>query len=125
MKQTNPEKNLSPEGWSLVGQLKRSADVISGASIDNWLIKTLEPFQLPPDLFHKLKASIAETLPRLSTNSETSRVPLVSVYVSQDVTGNSLSNKSWGFFKLEKVGVGSVQGAPDEHKIEYYLYLDI
>ena len=46
------------------------------------------------------------------------------LFVSQDVKTAQISNRYWGFFRLEKVGIGSGEDAAPEHVLEYYLYLE-
>jgi hypothetical protein len=119
------EENSPGTEWLLLGQLVLSIDLISGESIDNWLLKIVGPFHLPPDLYSKLKASVKETVSRSHQfSSDYAYFPSVSIYASDDIKTDLLSNRYWGFFRLEKVGTVSDEGTPEEYVIEYYLYLE-
>ena len=117
--------NVNPPNhdWNLLGQLKLSPDSSPDETIENWLLKVLEPIRLPPDLFDKLRASVKETISRLHKTSDFSDT-LLKIYVSRAIKTSHPSNNYWGFFGLEKVGLASGEETFAKHVIEYYLYLE-
>ena len=110
--------------WLLLGQLKLSVDSPSDEAIDRWLSKTFESFDLPSDLFDRLKVSIKKAASRLDTISDRSHTPSINIFVSDDVKTNLLSNNYWGFFRLEKADNASNNETSVEHVIDFYLYLE-
>jgi hypothetical protein len=116
-KKKPPENN-----WLLLGQLKLSVDSISDETIDHWLSKTFKSFDLPSDLFNRLKASIKEALSRLITTPDYSHASSINIFISDDTKNDLLSNNYWGFFRLEKVDNTLDEETPVEHLIDFYLY---
>jgi hypothetical protein len=110
--------------WLPLGQLKLSVDLTFDEAIDNWLSKTFESFDLPSDLFDRLKISIKETISRLNTTSDHSHISSITIYISDEVKADLLSNNYWGFFRLEKVDSKSDEQTSIEHIIDFYLYLE-
>jgi hypothetical protein len=110
--------------WLPLGQLKLSVDSTSDEAIDSWLSKTFESFDLPSDLFDRLKTSIKETVSRLNTISDHSHISSITIYISDEVKTDLLSNNYWGFFRSEKVDSKSDEEISVEHVINFYLYLE-
>ncbi|MFL7869326.1 MAG: hypothetical protein AB8I58_10880 [Anaerolineales bacterium] len=117
----SPAEKPLRDGWLLIGQLKLPIDSMSGKSIEDWLIGTLEPFRLSPDIFGRLKVSIEEAISQLAVTPDYDYAPSISIYMSDDVRVAHLP-KNWGFFKIEKVDMPSNEEALGEYIIEYYLY---
>ncbi len=86
----------------------------------DWLFRVLAPFQPPPDLADRIKASLEQAISRSSTVDGPWRVE-VKFYVSK-AARQSPSSGSWGFFKLEKVRIPGEMNPAMIHAIEYYLY---
>lgn len=118
------KKKPPGNNWLPLGQLKLSVDSTSDESIDNWLLNTVEMFDLPSDLFDRLKASIKKVVSRLNTISDQFHASSINIYISDDVKTGLLSNNYWGFFRLEKVGSKSDEETSVEHVIDFYLYLE-
>ena len=106
-----------------MGRSEFTAGPTFGDLIDQWLLETLEPFSLPPDLLNRLGQSVREVVSRLMTCSDFFSVD-VRVHISQDVKSAGTSNRNWGYFKLEKTGFINNEESPVAHVLEYYLYFE-
>jgi hypothetical protein len=119
---TQDRQPANPD-WQLLGQLKLPAGSIPDELIAPWLARALESFNLPPDLFEKLKASVYDVASRIFESlaqATGSYQADLSIYVPRNILLNRLANRSWGFFRIEKSGIDSDQGI----SIEYYFYLE-
>ena len=111
--------------WLLIGQLELQPGPHPDGSLEAWLLGNLKPFELPTDLLSQFNASVTEAVSRMNLSPmQSTQEASLKLFVSQDVKTARFSNRYWGFFRLEKVSIGSGEGATPEHILEYYLYLE-
>ena len=126
MKPGKPSIEKSTEtDWLPIGQLKLPLPSTPKGSLEAWLLETFEPIDLPPELLDTLKISITEAVSRMNLSPiQSTQEASLKLFVSQDVKTAQPSNRYWGFFRLEKAGIGSGEGDIPKHILEYYLYLE-
>lgn len=109
--------------WQLLGELELTVNADSGRAVGEWLMVILSPFQLQADFVIKVVRSAQEAAARV-LQSETGiryQHTHLLLYIPADRTANG---GTWGFFRIEKVGIETVNGTPRDHSIEFYLYLE-
>jgi hypothetical protein len=120
-----PTEKSNQTDWLLIGQLKLPLASTPRGALEVWLLETLQPFDLPSELRDTIKTSITEAVSKMNLSPiQSIQEASLKIFVSQDVKTARSSNRYWGFFRLEKVGVGSADDAQPEHILEYYLYLE-
>ena len=113
---------LSPN-WERLGELELRLDADADSTVGEWLTVALSPLNLPTDFTSKIVKSAEESAAR-AMQSETMimyRHTHLIIYVPVD---RSAQGRTWGFFRIEKVGTDIANGSPLDHSIEFYLYLE-
>jgi hypothetical protein len=109
--------------WELLGELELRLNVNADSRVGEWLTVILSPLNLPMDFTSKIVTSAEEVAAR-AMQSETmikyQHTHLI-IYVPID---RSAQGRTWGFFRIEKVGADGADGSPLDHSIEFYLYLE-
>jgi hypothetical protein len=119
-----PHNHLPRTDWQSLGQLKLLAGSNSDGTIKRWLLDALADFSLPGDLISRLLASIEEATARvLSPDSVDGQFEYLEIVLLAPPKQASKGH-TWGFFRVEKVSIGSLSQSTRGHCIEYYLYLD-
>lgn len=116
--------HLPKTSWQSLGQLRLTASSTPDGAIRAWLIKTLSGLNLPGDLVSRLLASMEEaTVRALSPDCVEGQDEYLEIVVLVP-TEHASKGHTWGFFRVEKATVDSQNEGPNEHCVEYYLYLD-
>ena len=109
--------------WELLGELELRLNSNADSPVGEWLAGILSPLNLPTDFTGKIVKSAEEAAAR-AMQSETmikhQHTHLI-IYVPADCSANG---RTWGFFRIEKVGTGTENGSARDHSIEFYLYLE-
>ena len=109
--------------WELLGELELRLNVNEDSRVGEWLTMILSPVNLPMDFTSKIVTSAEEAAAR-ATQSQTmikyQHTHLI-IYVPADC---SAQGRTWGFFRIEKVGTDVANGSSLDHSIEFYLYLE-
>ena len=109
--------------WELLSELELRPHANADSTVGEWLTVILNPLNLPTDFTSKIVKSAEEAAVR-AMQSETmlkyQHTHLI-IYVPTDC---SAQGRTWGFFRIEKVGTDVANGSPLDHSIEFYLYLE-
>lgn len=109
--------------WELLGELELRLNVNEDSRVAEWLTMILSPLNLPTDLTSKIVTSAEEAAARAMQSEmmvKHQHTHLI-IYVP---TNCSAQGRTWGFFRIEKVGTDVVNESPLDHSIEFYLYLE-
>ena len=112
----------SPQ-WELLGELELRPESNAASSVGEWLTVILSPLNLHTDFTSKIVKSVEESAARAmqsDTMIKYQHTHLI-IYVPADC---SAQGRTWGFFRIEKVGTEVANGSPLDHSIEFYLYLE-
>jgi hypothetical protein len=92
--------------------------------VHSWLMKTLSPLNLHTDFRARILKSAQEAVVRAMGPDG---VAMDSGHIHLLVFGPhkiDLDEKTWGFFRIDKVeGTGKIENLPG-HSIEFYLYIE-
>lgn len=126
---TKTSKPTQPVGtnWRLLGQLQLPVDFTADSTIQAWLNRTLGTLLLNDDLLGRITRSAEEALARAAESEHVKRDFQhlhLRVFSSDTTLAKSTSRETWGFFRIEKVGMSQPDADPMDHSIELYLYLE-
>lgn len=123
MQHTNPFLNKSTD-WQMLGELELPVGSDIQNIINSRLAEILAPLKLQPDFLSRMLRSLQEAARRAITS--TGAVPKIGhihmlVFALQHP---ELKEKTWGFFRIERLeGAPEAQNLPN-HTIELYLYTE-
>lgn len=109
--------------WELLGELELRLNAEADSTVGEWLTVILTPLNLPTDFTSKIVKSAEEAAAR-AMQSETMIKYQHTHLIIYVLTGCSVQGRTWGFFRIEKVGAGAENGSASDHSIEFYLYLE-
>ena len=124
MKHIDPSPNhLSGNDWCILGELELPVGAEADGMVSAWLTEILNPLSLNTDFLYKVLKSAQDAAAR-SIQAETrmgfEHIHLL-VFAPRE---NASKGKTWGFFRIEKVGRPIANKDPYDHSIEFYLYLE-
>lgn len=109
--------------WELLGELELRLSANEASTVSEWLAVVLRPLNLPTDFMSKIVKSAEEAAAR-AMQSETMIQYQHTHLIIYIPAGSSAQGRTWGFFRIEKVGTDVANGSPLDHSIEFYLYLE-
>jgi len=128
VKQYKPSPNKIPAtDWQLLGELELPVGAEVNGVVSAWLAKTLNPFKLHTDFLSKVTKSAQDAAVRAITSE---RVQMefehihIRIFTPAKNPSELYKGQTWGFFRIEKVGMSTKNGNPHDHSIEFYLYLE-
>ena len=89
--------------------------------IQAWLKEILHPLPLQIDFLNRILKSAQDAAThafRAGTMIKFEHIHLL-IFVTQDHASNE---KTWGFFRIEKMGTPTAETKKYDHSIEFYLY---
>lgn len=125
MKQTDPTpKNLSGTDWRVLGEIELRSDQDTDGAARAWITETLNPLNLHSNFLNKILKSAQEAVTRaMPYDSATQEFEHLHLLVFAPLENNS-TGKTWGFFRIDKIGKPTADKKPYDHSIEFYLYLE-
>ena len=113
--------HLSETDWRILGELELPIGAEADGVVSAWLAEILNPLGLHTDFLNKVLKSAQDAAAR-SIQAETmmafEHIHLL-VFAPRE---NASKGKTWGFFRIEKVGTPITNKNPYDHSIEFYLY---
>jgi hypothetical protein len=104
-------------GWKLLGKLELPVDGPIEGKINVWLMEILHPLNIHEDFYNRiLKSAQAVHLDRMTD--------LESVYLFVYAQPKPPTGQTWGYFRIDKAGIATVNKASSHHSIEFYLYVE-
>lgn len=119
----NTDNNThSPDtGWQILGELELPA----GASVEDalyaWLTEILHPLHLPAELLNKIIVSAQEAVARATRAGIVQKFEHIHLMVLVPATHKE-QERTWGFFRLEKIEDAKAPRTAGDHAVELYLY---
>jgi hypothetical protein len=125
MKQTDPSpKGPSGMDWRVLGEIELRIGKNTDGAVREWIAETLSPLNLHLDFLNKILKSAQEAVARaMPYDGAATAFEHVHLLVLAPLENNSMG-KTWGFFRIDKVGKPNVHKHPYDHSIEFYLYLE-
>jgi hypothetical protein len=119
----NLSSPITNRDWQLLGERKLSVEASLDAGIQTWLTQTLHSLPLHTDFLNRILRSAQHSATRLFQADPVTEFELIHlmVFVPQNYASNG---KTWGFFRIEKVGTPGAQTGRYDHSIEFYLYME-
>jgi hypothetical protein len=114
--------HLHRTDWQVSGELQLAVGSNPDGAIRQWLMKILEPFQLPEQYVSKILKSIEDAASRvLSTDTVEAQFEHLNIVILTPA-GQPSDRQTWGFFRLERMESKDNSADSKSHHIEYYLY---
>lgn len=115
--------NAHNSNWQVLGECKISLEPGMDAEIQAWLKEVLHSLCLSADFLSGILISVQDSARRaFQARSEMKFEHIhLRVFVSKDHISDE---KTWGFFRIEKVGTPTGNAILYDHSIEFYLYLE-
>lgn len=114
---------LSGTDWRTMGEFEMTIGDEADGLISAWMTEVLSPLDLHTDFLNKILKSAQEAAAR-SIQADTMMVfehIHLLVFAPRE---NASKRKTWGFFRIEKIGTPTANENPHDHSIEFYLYLE-
>lgn len=111
------------ENWQLLGNLDLSLDSDTVSVTNSRLTELLGPLNLSTDFLNRVLDSAQDSVMRIlrPITAPTSSHVHLSIFVPNELI---LEQKTWGFFRIERIeDRGDTVDALD-HAIDFYLYLE-
>ncbi|HJR80926.1 MAG TPA: hypothetical protein VJ821_12695 [Anaerolineales bacterium] len=109
--------------WQILGKLELPVGTDSDAPIRAWLADILLPLRLHQDFMDKVLKSAQDAAARSIQAEMMHAFEHIHLLVFAP-RHNDSNEKTWGFFRIEKAGTFTAKEKPDDHSIEFYLYLE-
>jgi hypothetical protein len=114
--------NTSTENnWQKLGEIELRAGHSASALVEPWLLKTLRHLELHTDLISKIARSAQQAVSHATQPEEGQWLIHLLVFVPAGYVSNG---HIWGFFRIEKMGMLTMDEAVQRRVIEFYLYLE-
>lgn len=123
MKQTDPSpKTSSGTDWHPLGELELGIDEKNDDAVRAWIEETLGPLNPNADFLNRILRSAQEAVTRAAiTDGATSQLEHLHLLIYTPIESTP-TGKTWGFFRIEKVGIPTADTRAVDHSIEFYLY---
>lgn len=108
----------------ILGELSLPADSDGEHAIHSWLLEILQPLHLSPDFLSRLSNSARESVTRAATLDpiapDAGHIHLL-VFGPRNF---GVDQKTWGFFRIDKLDNTAGRKNLPGHSIEFYLYVE-
>ena len=119
--------HLSETGWRLLGELELSVVAEADGAVRAWLAKALAPLKLHGDFLSKVTKSVHNAAAHATTSEHVQmefRQMHLRILIPIKKASELNKGHTWGFFRIEKVGISTKTGDAYDHSIDFYLYLE-
>jgi len=125
MKQADPSsKNLSGTGWHLLGELELRIDENANDAVRAWITEIIDPLDLNVDFLNRVLRSAQDAVTRAAHGDlADARFEHLHLFLFAPMEHQMLGG-TWGFFRIEKVGMSTHRENSHDLSIEFYLYLE-
>lgn len=112
----------SPDpGWQILGELELAAGASVPDALNTWLTEVLQPLHLQTALLNKIIASAQEAVARAAQIGVVKEFEHIHLMVLVPAQRNE-KERTWGFFRLEKIEDAKAPQTAGDHAVELYLY---
>lgn len=126
MKHAEILSSRGPSGtdWQVLGELELPIESESAGVIDLWMREKLRPLQLQSDFMNRILKS-AQDAARHFTESKGAGAEIGHLHIRVLAPlSHKLDEKTWGFFRIEKLESVREAKKPPDHYIEFHLYFE-
>lgn len=106
--------------WQILGEIEILLGVNAHPILDDWLMESIFPLHLHADFLNKIRKSAEEVATRAIQIETVQRTRLLIMIPAN----RRLNEQTWGFFRIEKVGLTEENENSPNHTIEFYLFPD-
>lgn len=123
MKQADPSpKDLSGTGWHLLGKLELRIDENANYAVRAWITEIIDPLDLNMDFLNRVLRSAQDAVARATHGDlAESRFEHLHLFLFAPMEHKMLG-RTWGFFRIEKIGMFTLKENSQDLSIEFYLY---
>lgn len=107
--------------WQILGEIELPLGVNAYLILDAWLLDALIPLNLYADFLNKIRKS-AEDVAARAMQTEMVIQPQRTRFLILIPANRPLDVQTWGFFRIEKVGLAAENENSPNHTIEFYLF---
>lgn len=122
VKYIDPSSNsFSGTDWRILGELELPVGSETNGMLSMWLTEILSPLDMHVDFLNRILKSAQNAAVRAfqaETEIKSEHIHLL-IFVPQDIASR---DKTWGFFRIEKIESSTENTAVAAHAIELYLY---
>jgi hypothetical protein len=119
VKNLNLSSNVANDNWQILGECKLSLEASMDIEIQAWLREMLRSLSLSTDFLKRVLKSAQDSATHAFQAGMKFEHIHLRIFVSQD---DASSERTWGFFRIEKVGTPAANANLYDHSIEFYLY---
>lgn len=117
-------RRLSGADWQVLGELELPIGSERAGVIDTWMREKLDPLKLQVDFMNRILKSAQDAVGRF-TESKGDRAEIGHIHILVFAPlSNKLDEKTWGFFRIEKLESVREAKNPPDHYIEFHLYFE-
>lgn len=108
----------------MLGESEVRVGAEADGTVNAWMVEILSPLNLHGDFLNKILKSAQEAVARaMHADAGGSDFEHLHLFVFAPAE-NTSNGKTWGFFRIEKIGIPTADTRAVDHSIEFYLYLE-
>jgi len=117
-------RRLSGTDWQVLGELELPIGSESAGVINTWMREKLSLLKLEADFINRILKS-AQDAARRFMESKDAEAKLGNIHILVVAPlSHKLEEKTWGFFRIEKLESTREAINPPDHYIEFHLYFE-
>jgi hypothetical protein len=116
------KNNFHPSDWQLLGDFEVSSDA-GEESLPTGIKQTLHQLELPADFMTRVLESMQDSVLRILQIEEDTKPDHIHVLVFAS-SHHASKEKTWGFFRIEKIENSKGGMLSHDQTIEFYLYVE-
>ena len=110
--------------WQVLGELELPIGSESADVINTWMREKLDPLKLQADFINRiLKSAQDAALHFIESKDPGAEIGHIHIRVLAPLS-HKLEEKTWGFFRIEKLESVREAKNPPDHYIEFHLYFE-
>jgi hypothetical protein len=119
-----PSRRPSGADWQVLGELEIPIGSEYAGVINIWMKEKLSPLKLQADFISRILKSAQDAVGRFAESIGTrTEVGQLHIRVLAPIS-HKLDEKTWGFFRIEKLESVREARNPPDHYIEFHLYFE-
>lgn len=110
--------------WQVLGELELPIGSESTGVVNTWMREKLRPLNLQVDFMNRILKSARDAVGRF-TESKGAGAEIGQIHILLIAPlSHKLKEKTWGFFRIEKLESVREAKNPPDHYIEFHLYFE-
>ena len=125
MKHVEILSSCKPSGsdWQVLGELELPIGSASAGVINAWLREKLSPLKLQVGFMNRILKSAQDAARHFESKAAGSEIGHLHILVFAPINPK-LDQRTWGFFRIEKLESVMEAKNPPDHYIEFHLYFE-